>query len=245
MFEQTFIDHARGDARKPWPVAASLAGQTAFVAALLAVPLFQTARLTWMPPPPLLLMPIKPVVVKQVKVSAGATSQAPVLRPMFRPVFAGPTRIPSRIVTAPDPDPGSFLPQLTGAGAYADPLGGIAAPTVSVAAGPTAVAQPVSHETTKPTSLKVSGGVQAAKLIYQVKPPYPQLARAARVSGTVRLQAVIAADGRIRNLQLISGPSLLVAAALQAVKDWKYEPTLLNGTPVEVITSIEVNFTLN
>ncbi len=78
----------------------------------------------------------------------------------------------------------------------------------------------------------------------EVKPSYPPLARAARVSGTVRIHAVIAKDGGIRDLQLIGGPPLLVEAALNAVKQWVYRPTLLNGEPVEVITQIDVNFIL-
>jgi protein TonB len=82
-------------------------------------------------------------------------------------------------------------------------------------------------------------------LIYQPKPVYPPLARAARISGTVRLTAVIARDGTIQHLQLISGPPLLTAAALEAVAKWRYKPTLLSGEPVEVITEILVNFTLS
>jgi len=87
--------------------------------------------------------------------------------------------------------------------------------------------------------------VQSAKLLQQPKPVYPALARSARVSGTVRLQAIIGRDGTIRNLQLVGGPPLLIAAALEAVSRWTYKPTLLNNEPVEVFTEIEVNFTLN
>ena len=87
--------------------------------------------------------------------------------------------------------------------------------------------------------------MQSAKLLAQPKPVYPSLAKAARVAGTVRLQAIIGRDGTIRNLQLIGGPPLLVAAALEAVSRWTYQPTLLNGDPVEVFTEIQVNFSLN
>jgi protein TonB len=78
-----------------------------------------------------------------------------------------------------------------------------------------------------------------------VKPPYPPLARQARIQGTVKFNAVIGKDGRIQNLTLVSGHPLLVAAAQQAVQQWVYRPTLLNGEPVDVITTIDVNFTLN
>jgi protein TonB len=87
--------------------------------------------------------------------------------------------------------------------------------------------------------------VSAANLIRQVKPPYPPLARQARIQGTVKFNAVIGKDGKIQNLTLVSGHPLLVAAAQQAVQQWIYRPTLLNGEPVDVITTIDVNFTLN
>ena len=74
---------------------------------------------------------------------------------------------------------------------------------------------------------------------------YPPLAKAARVQGTVKLDALISKTGTITNLKLISGPPLLVAAAMAAVQQWQYKPTLLNDEPVEVITTIDVNFTLS
>jgi protein TonB len=94
-------------------------------------------------------------------------------------------------------------------------------------------------------TIHVSTGVQAAKLIAQVNPVYPALAKQARVAGTVRLTAIIGRDGTIRNLQVMSGHPLLTPAALEAVKQWRYQPTLLNDEPVEVITQIDVNFTLS
>jgi len=93
--------------------------------------------------------------------------------------------------------------------------------------------------------IPVTSTVQAAKLIRQVKPPYPPLAVSAHISGTVRLVAIIGRDGAIRNLQVTSGHPLLTPSAVEAVKQWLYHPTLLNGEPVEVITQIEVNFTLS
>jgi len=86
--------------------------------------------------------------------------------------------------------------------------------------------------------------VEAAKLIFQVKPEYPPLAKMARIQGVVRLEAVIRTGGTIRNLRVLAGHPLLVKAAIDAVARWRYQPTLLNGDPVEVITEIDVNFTL-
>jgi len=86
--------------------------------------------------------------------------------------------------------------------------------------------------------------VENAKLLFQPKPEYPPLAKMARIQGTVRLEAVISKDGTIQDLKVVSGHPLLVKAALEAVQRWRYQPTLLNGEPVEVITEIDVNFTL-
>ena len=95
------------------------------------------------------------------------------------------------------------------------------------------------------TPIRVSQGPQMAKLIKRVVPVYPPLARATHTSGVVHLVGVIAKDGTIRNLQIISGHPVLARAALEAVSQWVFRPTLLNGEPVEVICPIDVNFTLS
>jgi protein TonB len=74
---------------------------------------------------------------------------------------------------------------------------------------------------------------------------YPPLARQTRISGTVRLHAIIAKDGTVQQLEVLSGHPLLVQAALDAVRQWRYQPTLLNGEPVEVDTTVDVIFSLN
>jgi protein TonB len=95
-----------------------------------------------------------------------------------------------------------------------------------------------------PQRIRVGAKVQEANLIHKVDPEYPPLAVQARIQGTVRFTAIIGHDGRVQNLQLINGHPLLVQAARQAVNQWEYRPTLLNGSPVEVVTQVEVNFTL-
>ena len=96
----------------------------------------------------------------------------------------------------------------------------------------------------KPIQIRVGGQVEAARAISRPMPDYPPLARMARIQGTVRLEAVISTDGRIQNLRVLAGHPLLVNAALEAVARWRYQPTLLNGEPVEVVTEIDVNFAL-
>jgi TonB family protein len=93
--------------------------------------------------------------------------------------------------------------------------------------------------------IRVGGNVQAANLLKKVAPAYPPAAKAARIQGTVSYTAIIGKDGSIIDLQLISGHPLLVEASTDAVKQWVYKPTLLNGQPVEIITQIDVNFTLS
>src|SRR5712692_1349918 len=93
--------------------------------------------------------------------------------------------------------------------------------------------------------LKVGGNVQAARIINKIQPLYPPLARQTRISGTVRLHAIIGKDGTIQSLEVLNGHPLLQQAALDAVRQWRYQPTLLNGEPVDVDTTIDVIFTLN
>jgi protein TonB len=93
--------------------------------------------------------------------------------------------------------------------------------------------------------IRQGGQVQAAKLLNKVQPMYPPLARQTRISGTVRLHAIIAKNGTVEQLEVISGHPLLVQAALDAVRQWKYQPTTLNGENVEVDTTIDVIFSLN
>ena len=77
-----------------------------------------------------------------------------------------------------------------------------------------------------------------------MKPTYPQLAQAARISGAVRLVAIISREGAIENLQVLSGHPMLAPAAVEAVRQWRYRPYELNGEPVEVETQVTVNFVL-
>jgi protein TonB len=90
-----------------------------------------------------------------------------------------------------------------------------------------------------------SEGVMAAMLVNRVEPQYPAIARAAHISGVVHLRAVIGKDGAVRELEVVDGNPLLARAALVAVQNWRYQPTRLNGEPVEVETYITVNFILN
>ncbi|MFZ0138032.1 MAG: energy transducer TonB [Candidatus Sulfotelmatobacter sp.] len=96
-----------------------------------------------------------------------------------------------------------------------------------------------------PQGLPVGPNVMASQIITKVPPIYPPLARQARIQGTVVLRVRINKTGDVENLQLVSGHPMLAPAAIEAVKQWKYKPYLLNGDAVEVATTVTVNFTLS
>lgn len=92
--------------------------------------------------------------------------------------------------------------------------------------------------------IRVGGNKQQLKLVSQARPAYPPEAKQERIQGVVQLEVTIARDGKVKNVDVTSGHSLLVPAAVEAVRQWVYETTLLNGEPVEVITQVDINFTL-
>jgi protein TonB len=157
-----------------------------------------------------------------------------------------PTVIPRTIKTIKDePEP---PPQTASAGVVGGVPGGMPGGSVGgviggVIGGVLSAAPPPKPVT--PKRIRVGGNVEQAKQIYAPKPEYPQLAKMARIQGVVRLEAVIDKDGTIKDLKMVSGHPLLVKSAIEAVSRWRYQPTLLNGEPVEVVTEIDVNFTLS
>ena len=112
-------------------------------------------------------------------------------------------------------------------------------------AAPAAVpaAQP-APDSSAPGPIRVGGEAAQANRIVNAAPVYPPMAKQARIQGTVTFEAVIGKDGLIKNLRLVSGHPLLIQSAMAAVQQWAYKPTLLNGNPVEVITTIDVNYSL-
>jgi TonB family protein len=106
-------------------------------------------------------------------------------------------------------------------------------------------APPYTYRPPPPTGpVRVSPGIMSGAAIHKINPIYPPDAKAAHIQGSVVLNAIIGKDGSVENLQVISGPPALAGSAIDAVKQWKYDPYLLNGQPVEIETTITVNFTL-
>jgi periplasmic protein TonB len=234
MFDQLVVSSAHPNrTNKPWTVAMSAIVQSVIVGILILIPLIYTEALpkgmlnTFLvapappPPPPPPAAPVKTIVRPRI-----VTPQR----------MVAPTVIPKTVQMIKDeaPDVGAVgVEGGVAGGALGGALGGI----IGNAAPP-----PPPRPTQ--TRIRVGGNVQAANLVHQVQPVYPQIAKTAHVSGTVVLHAIIAKDGTIQQLEYISGPPLLMRAAMDAVREWRYHPTLLNGEPVEVDTTIQVVFTL-
>jgi len=127
-----------------------------------------------------------------------------------------------------------------------DPVGRIPAPQVKESPAARQPETPVASAPKTPVvnAPKAGGDLQPGKLVKKVTPAYPAMAVTARVQGAVRFAAVIGKDGTVQNVRVLSGSQMLVPAATDAVKQWVYQPTLLNGQPVEVQTQIEVFFNL-
>src|SRR5271167_4006015 len=154
-----------------------------------------------------------------------------------------PTAIPKKIqmIKEDEPPPNTGVAGVVGGvpgGVPGGAMGGVLGSVIGNV--PSAVPKAAT-----PQRVRVSQGVSQGLLIHRVQPQYPPLARQARVQGTVVLQAVIGKDGTIQNLHVVSGHPMLIQAAMDAVKQWRYRPYLLNGEPVLVETTINVNFELS
>ncbi len=230
--------------KKPMTVVLSAVVQIAFLGILILVPLIYTealpktmmaTMLTAPPPPP--PPPPPPVATQIVKVK-------PQVHLMDAGKLMAPKVIPKEvkiIKEEAEPDMGSV-------GAVGGVPGGVAGGSMGGVLGGVIGGVGTAPPPPKPKQsgpLRVGGNVQAAMLINKITPIYPPLARQTRISGTVRLHAIISKDGTVQQLEVLSGHPLLQQAALDAVRQWRYRPTLLNGEPVEVDTTIDVIFSLN
>ena len=240
MFEQSLLaDHS--GTRRTATFAASLTAQILVAGVLVIAPLFYHEVL-----PALRVPEIVPVLTKWRPPEAPVAESRPSARTSG---LAAPTVFRPPIVLHTDyPDAGMVVVDLDAPVFPANPdvsfpIG--SSTTFPRFEGPTAA--PVRPDVVKPVEapIVVGGAVQSAKLLRQIVPAYPPAARQLRISGTVHLLGIIAKDGTIQRLQVLSGHPLLRQAALDAVGQWVYRPTILNGQPVEVEAPIDVIFTLS
>src|ERR1700677_2682286 len=181
------------------------------------------------PPPPPAAAPVHVVHQVQTDIVNGA--------------LRTPTKIPQKIQMIKEDE---APPSMASAGVVGGVPGGVPGGSAGGVIGGIISSTPVAvPKVATPQRVRVSSGVSTGLLIRKVQPNYPQLAKQARIQGQVVLQAEISKDGTIQNLQLISGHPMLAPAAIEAVKQWRYKPYLLNGEPVAVETQVVVNFSLS
>ena len=257
MFEQ--ITDSQSGGRRRWTTLAALAGQVALIALLIVIPVFSVQQLPLEAVNTILIAPPPPPPPPPPPAPAAATAPhvAHVAPKHFdaHELFA-PKVVPKTIAAVPDlpqaPAEAAAVGGVTGGiaggvmgGTIGGVLGGVlgGVPSSVPAPPPPPPAPPAAPAT--PKLIRVGGNVQAAKVISAPTPAYPVLAKEAHVGGVVALDAVIGTDGHIENLKVISGSPLLIEAAMKAVKQWTYKPTILNGQPIKIETQILVTFQLN
>jgi periplasmic protein TonB len=225
---------------KPWTVVVSMIFQVVFLGILILIPLIYTEALpkTMMsammlappPPPPPPPPPVQQQVV-HVKPQVHLMDAGKLVQPKVIPKDV-------KIIKEDAPDVSQGMAGGVPGGVSGGSMGGVIGGVIG-GMGAAPPPKPVQQR------IRQGGAVQAAKLVNKVQPVYPPLARQTRISGTVRLHAIISKSGQVESLEVLSGHPLLVRAAMDAVQQWRYQPTLLNGEPVEVDTTIDVIFSLN
>jgi protein TonB len=242
MFEDSLIESGNRLSTKRFSTTIlSFLLQVGLIGVLILIPLIYTDALpktqlmTFLvaPPPPPPPPPPPAAAVKVVKV------QSEVINGQLRT----PTKIPQKVQMIKEEE---APPDLGTGGVSGGVPGGIPGGSTGGVMGGILSSTPVAvPKVATPQRVRVSTGVATGLLIRKVQPSYPPLAKAARIQGHVLLQAEISKDGTIQNLQLISGHPMLAPAAIEAVKQWRYKPYLLNGEPVAVETQVDVIFSLS
>jgi len=256
MFEEVMLSEPRG--RKRWMMLGALAGQIALIGAAVVIPMLTVEQLPLEALNTVLVAPPPPPPPPPPAPAATAPRPAHVAIPHFDAnQLTAPKTVPKTVAVLPDlpqaPAEASALAGVEGGvpggqigGTVGGVLGGVmgGVPSLAPPPPPPPAAQPAPAPAT-PKLLRVGGQVEAAKVISAPPPVYPVLAKDAHIGGVVTLDAIIGVDGHIENLKVLSGPPLLINAAMDAVKQWTYHPTVLNGQPFKVETQIVVTFQLS
>ena len=242
MFEQTFVDGV-GKTNKTWTVLLSFVGQIVVIGIVCVI--IPMIYFDVLPKSTVDQLPGGAAAAASAAASSAGAPPVKVVKVIPRQFDAGklmaPKTIPKEIAMIKEEE----LPPPPGVGGVVGGVpGGVPAErrAACLAASSDRFRRPLRRlrlrrrrwKPVTPQRIRVGGNVQQAKLIRQPKPVYPPLAKQARIQGVVQLSAIIGKDGTIQNLEVVSGHPLLVQAALEAVKQWVYQPTLLNGEPVEV-----------
>lgn len=237
MFEDSLVESThRIRSRAQRYVAGSFVLEAALLTLLILLPWLYPEAL----PPRFLNLPLLAPPPPAATAPAQPAAAAPVAHTeLLGASIVAPRHIPTTVNPIIDAaPPGANIPGLVGLGNSRSGVLGL--PDLGAATPPPLAARPA-----KPTDrIRVSEGVAAGQLIVPIQPLYPAIAREARMQGTVVVDAVIGRDGRIASLHVLSGPPLLVNAAVTAIQRARYRPWTLNGEPVEVETTLRIVFTL-
>src|SRR5499433_1055822 len=243
MFEEMVVSSPKGKkTNKGWTVILSGVVQATFLAVLILIPLIYTEALPKASLATLLIAPPPPPPPPPPPAATPIVKVKPQVHVMDAGKLVAPKAIPKEVKIIKEeaaPDMSAGMAGGVPGGVAGGSMGGVIGGVIGGMGG--------APPPPKPTQSRIrqGGSVQAALLVNKVQPVYPPLARQTRISGTVRLHAIISKSGSVESLEVLSGHPLLVRAAMDAVQQWKYKPTLLNGEPVEVDTTIDVIFSLN
>jgi len=238
MFQESLVESTPLlRTRNRWPFLVSVAAQAAILTLAVTIPLLHPEvlpthalhHLDFLPPPP--KQPTPPP--QPVRVQPVVVTSAPIAPAMQQPVI-NTTRVEPFTSDGRQVEGPTIALNIGPANPAAPFSAATPAPTPHVVPAPAANTAPVS----------ISQGVLAGYLLAPIQPQYPVIARAAHVEGTVIIQAIISKSGTIESAHVISGPSMLQSAALQAVRNARYRPYLLNQQPTEVETTFSINFHL-
>jgi protein TonB len=241
MFADSLLNNSRADlSRRGYTTLVSFALEAVAISALLLLPILCTQGLPQLQLISALVAPAPPpapapMAARNTHLStSNVSSDGHVIAPRV---------VPTEILNVEE---NAFPPPVDAGGL--DVIGGTGNPMArnGVLDSIGTVLNTVAPPPPKPSAYRPRvSRMMEGNLIYRVQPQYPALARQARVQGVVVLRAVISRDGRIENLQVVSGHPLLVKSAEDAVSLWRYRPYYLNNQPVEVETQVTVNFTLS
>jgi protein TonB len=243
MFEDSLLESGgKFKTKQGATTTIAVVAQIALIGVLVLIPLIYTEALpkgqltTFLvapPPPP--RPPPPPAAAAVVKVHKVETD-------LNNGQLRTPTAIPKKVAMIKEDEP----PPSANAGVMGGVAGGVPGGQMGGVIGGIISSAPVAvPKVATPQKVRVSQGVSEGLLLHKLTPSYPPLAKQARIQGAVLLQATIGKDGSIQNLRVQSGHPMLTQAAIDAVRQWKYKPYLLNGEAVEVETTVQVNFTLS
>jgi len=246
LFSDCLVEYQGHRGRQTFATLISFSLQCLFIGTLILLPLYFTQQLpksqllTFLaapPPPPPPPPPAEAHAARIIKQETELLSNGGLRTP---------SRIPAKVQMIREEEAPSMGPGVAGGvpgGIPGGQLGGVIGGIVNAASNLNSIPK-LQVAPVIPKRIRISEGVTSGLLIHRVEPTYPALAKAARISGSVVLKAIIDREGKIQDLQLVSGHPMLAPAAIDAVKQWHFRPYLLNGQPIEVETTINVIFSL-